>query len=341
VPTATGTPWRRVMFAAFCLVFAAIAVASIVRARVRATAAAVPATAARVADSIDVLEGHPGLLFASSAFDQSNGYLALEAMDGAAPQRYRADLRCERVHFVAGSGICLAAERGAITRYTAHTFGPDFRVRHSMDLPGAPSRTRVSPDGRRGAITVFVSGDSYNAKGFSTRTTLIDVATGTRIADLEEFSVSRDGAAFKAVDFNFWGVTFARDSNRFYATLRTGGTNYLVEGDVNGRSARVLRAGVECPSISPDNTRLVYKAPGTTSLWRLHVLDLATLRDEPLAETRNVDDQAEWLDNDRVAYMLPAAPESGGGTDVWTVAVDGEASPRLLVANAHSPTVLR
>ena len=24
---------------------------------------------------------------------------------------------------------------------------------------------------------------------------------------------------FKAADFNFWGVTFARDSNVFYATL--------------------------------------------------------------------------------------------------------------------------
>lgn len=330
------------MFLAFCLCFAAIAVVYVVRARVRSTAAAAAArnVVERTAERIDVLGGRPGLLFASAAFDQSNGYLGIESMNAAAPERYRFPLRCERVHFAAGTGICLAAERRAITTYEAHIFGPDLEVRHTLPLVGAPSRTRLSPDGRLAAVTVFVAGDSYNAKGFSTRTKLLDTKTGQIITDLEEFSVSKAGAAFKAIDFNFWGVTFAADSNRFYATLRSGGTNYLVEGDVEARTARVLRDGIECPSISPDNTRLVYKAPGTTTLWRLHVLDLATLRDTPLAETRNVDDQVEWLDNDRIAYMLPAEAGSGGGSDVWTVPVTGEAPPQVLVRSAHSPTVL-
>lgn len=339
--TVATTPWRRVLFAAFCLCFVAIAVIYVTRARLRSAAAAATSPAAeRVAESLDVLDGREGLLFASSAFDQSNGYLALAAAGSIAPERYRASLRCERVHFASGTGVCLAADRKAITTYTAHIFGPDFEIRRSLPLVGAPSRTRVSPDGTRASITVFVSGDSYNAKGFSTRTRLVDAEAGTIIADLEEFAVTRDGAPFKAVDFNFWGVTFARDSNRFYATLRTGGTNYLVEGDVNARTARVLRSGVECPSISPDNTRIAYKAPGTTTLWRLHVLDLSTLRDTPLAETRNVDDQVEWLDDDRIAYMLPADSGTGGGTDVWTVSVTGQAPPQLLMPHAHSPTVL-
>ena len=34
-----------------------------------------------------------------------------------------------------------------------------------------------------------------------------------------------------------WGVTFAADSNVFYATLRTAGTTYLVTGDVAGTEA--------------------------------------------------------------------------------------------------------
>ena len=42
------------------------------------------------------------------------------------------------------------------------------------------------------------------------------------IANLEELAVFRDGARLEAPDFNFWGVTFAADSDRFYATLATG-----------------------------------------------------------------------------------------------------------------------
>lgn len=339
--TANGSR-RLVLFGLFCLCFVVIAAYYVARARVRSTAmaAAVPSASDRSADNLDVLSGRPGLLFASAAFDQSNGHLALEPMGAPQPERYRAPLRCERVHFAAGVGVCLAAERRAIATYSAYTFGPDFKVRHTLPIAGAPSRTRVSPDGRRASITVFVSGDSYDAKGFSTRTTLFDLESGKLIADLEEFAVTKDGAPFKSIDFNFWGVTFAKDGNRFYATLKTSGTNYLIEGDIDKKTARVLREGVECPSISPDNTRLAYKARGTTARWRLHVLDLATLKDVPTAETRNVDDQAEWLDNERVAYMIPTDAQTGGGSDIWAVSASGQSQPALLVRKGHSPTVL-
>ena len=74
-----------------------------------------------------------------------------------------------------------------------------------------PSRARVSPDGRLGAVTAFVTGHSYADPGsFSTRATIIDMERGRRIADLEDFEVSRDGKPFESIDFNFWGVTFAR-----------------------------------------------------------------------------------------------------------------------------------
>ncbi len=74
--------------------------------------------------------------------------------------------------------------------------------------------------------------------------------------------------------------------------------------------------------------------------WRLHVLDLDTLAAKPLAETRNIDDQAEWLDDERVAYAVPR----GTGTfltDTWSVAGDGSAGPRRLVAGASSPAIVR
>jgi hypothetical protein len=149
----------------------------------------------------------------------------------------------------------------------------------------------------------------------------------------------------REVDFNLWGVTFARDSRHFYATLRTGGKTYLLEGDLASRQARVLRENVECPSLSPDNTRLAFKkreGGGVGPItWRLPVLDLQTLEDRPLAEKRSVDDQVEWLDDHHILYSLPETIEASAGTDTSVVPADGGGEPRLFMPKAYSPVVLR
>jgi hypothetical protein len=256
------------------------------------------------------------------------------------------DLRCERVDMVADRGLCLSAKRGAVTTYHLSVFDGDFKVLSTRDLPGLPSRARVSPDGTRGAMTTFVSGDSYLTPGqFSTRTELLDLRAGTSFGDLETFTVIRDGEPFSRVDFNFWGVTFSpTDPDRFYATLGTGGSQYLVEGDFAGRRVTVLREGVECPSLSPDGTRIAFKkrvdlGMGRTE-WRLAVLDLATLTDRPLTETRNVDDQAMWLDDTTVLYGVPRAASGTPTRDTYAVAADGSGEPRLLVPGASSLRVV-
>jgi hypothetical protein len=170
---------------------------------------------------------------------------------------------------------------------------------------------------------------------------LIETSTASVITDLESFGVTRDGSPFREVDFNFWGVTFAKDGNRFYATLASGGVKFLVEGDVDRRSARVIARDVECPSISPDNTRVAYKKAYTSSRgigWTLHVMDLTTFADTALdAESRSVDDQVEWLDDGHVMYHLPATR----GADIWVMSVDGKTPPRLLIPLAYSPAVVR
>src|SRR4029453_15321674 len=109
----------------------------------------------------------------------------------------------------AGQGVGVAARRGVFTTYGALLFAAGFRARHTLPLSGVPSRTRVSPDGRLAAMTVFESGHSYAAGQFSTRTTLVDFETGgVVVSDLERFTVLRDGQPIQSVDFNFWGVTF-------------------------------------------------------------------------------------------------------------------------------------
>jgi Tol biopolymer transport system component len=90
---------------------------------------------------------------------------------------------------------------------------------------------------------------------------------------------------------------------------------------------------VECPSLSPDETRIAFKRSlNSHGSWRLYVLDLHTMREWPLAETMSVDDQAEWLDDQHVLYWR--------GTDVWEVRADGKGKPRLFLTDASSPVVI-
>ncbi|MCZ9337488.1 TolB-like translocation protein, partial [Streptomyces sp. TRM76130] len=88
-------------------------------------------------------------------------------------------------------------------------------------------------------------------------------------------------------------------------------------------------------------TRVAFKKRvlSRTDLWREYVLDLRTLRETPLAERHSVDDQAAWLDDDTLAYALPADGEVGS-SDLWSVPADGSGSPRLLIRGASSPAPL-
>lgn len=247
-----------------------------------------------------------------------------------------ATVRCQRVYLAPRDGLCLARGTGFAAGYRALVLGPDLRVRHAIDVAGTPSRARVSPDGRYGAVTLFVAGHAYlGAESFSTETTLIDLARGAKIAQLEQFTTFRGGRQVSAVDANYWGVTFARDSDRFYATLATGGRTYLVEGSVAERTMRTIHENVECPSLSPDGTRIAFKkrVEGGAGPWRLTVLELATGRETPLAERRSVDDQVEWLDGGRLLYGVDDA--------IWTVRADGGGTPVPFRRGASSPAVVR
>jgi hypothetical protein len=264
----------------------------------------------------------------------SNGRLFV-IKDGRQQRLAGSALECERVYFAGGRGLCLVTADASGDEH-ATVFDSSLQPLEELPMKGLPSRARVSSDGRYGAMTSFVNGHGYeNAGGFTTATTIIDMRRGSRLAGLESFDVTKGGRPFESSDFNYWGVTFAANANRFYATLRSHGSYYLVEGNIRRRTMRVLREGVECPSLSPDGKRIVFKSRiGHEDRWRLKVLDLSTLAAHAVAEARPIDDQAEWLDNDTLVYS--------NELDVFTVSAEaGGPPPRLVLRDAASPVALR
>ena len=312
--------------------------------RQNATPPAAPMADDRKPPSIlAALPARPQLMFVSVASDDSHQHLSVASLQALDRGRYVTPLACDRIYFAGSRGICLATEAaGNSAVHIARIFDQQFQPTFRVPLTGPPSRVRISSDGRRAAATVFESGHSYAQQGFSTKTTVIDLIDGRVICDLEEFSVWKDGQRIHEKDFNFWGLTFTDDGNQFYATLETGGISYLVKGDIDRREIQVVRGGVECPSLSPDGTKLVFKkrlGSRSRGWWQLASFDVAKNEEQVLdKETRSVDDQVEWLDSETVMYHLTG---TGSAADLWTLSVDGSSEPKLLLRNAYSPAVVR
>lgn len=302
-----------------------------------------PHTTTVVGAALSAPPARPQLLYVSVASDSTFHHVAVASLGAPAAGAFVTPLLCERVYVNGPHGVCLTSSlEGTTTTWAGTVFNQQFEPLTRVPLSGEPSRVRVSPDGALAAATVFETGHSYADHTFSTKTTLTQLPSGVSLGDLEQFSAFKDGRPIRDVDFNYWGVSFAADSDTFYATLDTRGVSYLVRGSVRARRLEVIHEGVECPSISPDNTRVAFKKQvGARSLgwWQIAVLQLDTMQESVVTtETRSVDDQVEWLDNDRVIYHL-----SGGdhAADLWTVRVDSSTKPELLVPAAYSPAVVR
>ena len=322
--------------------------------RAKASAALVQAQGAprsiAQASDLEAIQNGPHVIYLREEV-APYGQVNLVGLEPDSPQgSLQTDLLCDRIYYAADNGICLrydqsdpsASDPLAPPRVWVTSFGSDFKPRHRFPVDGVLSRVRVSPDGKYAAYTVFVSGHSYSDPSMSTATVLLEAATGASLGNLEEFETWKDGKRFQAPKLNFWGVTFAQDSNLFYATLRNGDTTYLVQGDLAARKLTVLRENVECPSLSPDGTRIAFKkrAPGLVHRWQLTVLDLSTMKETELAEKEGIDDQVEWLDNEHILYQK-ADYDPPKWVSVFVVPADGSGEPKLFIENAMSPVVVR
>jgi len=278
------------------------------------------------------LAAHDRLIFLSGR------HLASVPANATTGHAVVSDLQCVRVYAAAGTGACMHQDDP--WHYSLLTLDATLRQTSRHKIAGLPNRLRVSASGQMVSWTTFIGGESYNKGGFSTRTGILDLRTGTSVPNLETFAIHIAGHRSHAIDHNVWGVTFASDDNRFYASLATGDDRYLVQGDLAARTLTTLESNVECPSLSPDGTRIAFKQAVDNDPrkgWRLSVLDLKTRTITHLAETASVDDQAAWLDDSTVAYTLRAAD---GTPSIWSVPADGSGNPTLVRNNAESPAVI-
>ncbi|MEV6302505.1 hypothetical protein AB0M02_24030 [Actinoplanes sp. NPDC051861] len=312
---------------------------------VRKTQAETLASAPQVAQGGDLqsLRTQPHIVFRSNALGENYGRVAVVPLTAPDGPRAFTPASCERVYATTADAICLSAKRGLVTTYQSKLLDPSWNDTRDLPLTGLPSRARLSGDGSLVATTTFVYGDSYANPGqFSTRT-VVTRTDGEVVGDIEKFKLVVDGKVITAADKNLWGVTFAGDNDRFFATAASGGRTWLVEGSLSKRTVTSIRSDVECPSLSPDRTRIAFKKHGDlpAGKWRLAVYDLRTGTEIELAETRSIDDQAEWLDDSTVLYGLSRKTDGSASSDVWKVPADGSGKPEVLISDAWSPAVVR
>ncbi len=275
------------------------------------------------------------LFFRNLADGPDRGKLAaVPAADPAAARRV-GELSCDRFAAARGTAICLRLKPDSLPPLTDMiVLDANLKEVYRETLPGTPSRARVSPDGRIVNWTLFVTGDSYAATGFSTRTGFYNLDNQRLIESVETLPIFIDSKRYFAADVNFWGITFAADGNRFYLTMASKGKTYLIEADSAKFRGAAIARNVECPSLSPDGRRIAYKQKVATGKWRLAVLDLATRKITHPPDDRLLDDQPVWRDNNTLLYPLRAAD---GTTDIWSVGLTKP--PTLLVRHATSPSL--
>ena len=340
-PAGTGMRGRLLVLLAAGVLLGAVAAVAVLHAAAQADRRnRVQAGGPQVVSGKVALSGRV-MVFRNMAFGPHRDELVSVPADRPDGVRTASGVRCLRFYAAAGTGICLRAVSGTLQdAYRATVLDARLHVLHDYPVAGIPTRARVSPSGRLAAWTVFVGGDSYAGSNFSTRTSMVDSRTWTLTASLETYRIVLAGRTYHAADVNVWGVTFA-DDGHFYATLATGGKTYLVRGDIAARTMTTLRTNVECPSLSPDGTRLVFKKRVSglpaDAPWRLYVLDLRTMRESPLAERRSVDDQVVWNGDRTIVYALAG----DYGADLWTLPADGTGAPRKLTSAALAPAYVQ
>jgi hypothetical protein len=257
----------------------------------------------------------------------------------ASGERHVTELECDRLDINEAGGVCLSATAGFGGGGRGLLLDAGFNARLKFGV-NQPSRAAVSPDGEVVSWTGFTLGHSYLVPGeFATTTQLISVDRG-RGANLETNFATFDvnGDPLNAEDRNYWGVTFL-DSDRFYATVGYEGSTSIVAGTISNSRLDIVYENASCPEVSPDGRTIVAKE-SRDGVFQLVAIDVVSGARRDLGETRSVDDQVEWADDDNILYALPNDEEGTDAQpvfDVWALNMAPGSEPQLVIPFADSP----
>ncbi len=252
------------------------------------------------------------------------------------------NIRCERFHAADDNGLCLW--RSGINSFKATLYDFSEGTEEEVLTWGIrlPSRARVSRDGSFASYTVFAEGSGYqDVSGFVTIAELFDTSNPEERFNLFQFDHSEEDAEyFDDINSNFWGVTWGR-AGEFYATWGNGEETRVIKGNFDDKTIEILDLVGSCPSLSGDGNTLVYKKLVDEEFF-LVSYDLESGEETFLNETRPVDDQVEWLDDNTIGYAIhPEGFVSDETTvqpefDTWSLTLDGS-EPELFLPNSDSP----
>src|SRR4029078_11498441 len=106
---------------------------------------AMPAAASApvpVSAEVSTVSTVPHVLFRGSRQDANYGRMMLTPLASAGAQRAATEFGCDRVSFGVSRGICLHADRGIRTKYSAILFDAAFNALKTRALEGEPRHTR-------------------------------------------------------------------------------------------------------------------------------------------------------------------------------------------------------
>ena len=194
----------------------------------RGTAEAAAPGAAPVAD-LAAIADQPHLLFLDDDGDSYRRVSAVEP-DGVAPS----DAGADDGRLITDLGASVSTWRPARACASRPTSSA-VRCRPSTSTSrwSTASASAASPAGRC-SLTAgsgrrrFVTGHSYSEGGFSTTTILIDMEAGTEIANLEDFTVMKDGRPSTRSTSTSGGSPSPRTPTASMPRSGTGGSTYLL-----------------------------------------------------------------------------------------------------------------
>jgi hypothetical protein len=296
----------------------------------RAFREAAPAPASPVA--MASITASPHLVYRHTGVDVNYNLTKVAALDRADTSA-GAGIRCERVSFGAGRGICLQADRGMFTTYKAVVFDRTFTPTSAVSVLNCalPFLLKNATIRSTSAIT---SGPMPSPGSSRRECVVIGVTPYVRVD--ERALLACASGPCKGGRLQFLGCDVHARQQRLLCVARQRRQDLLSRAISRCASSSCWRRTSSARRYRPTTGRSCSSAAsGPRRTRRFYVMDLATMNARPLAsETRFVDDQAS---GSTTATSSTRSAPSSGTSDVWVAPIDDSAPAKIFMPEASSP----